>query len=583
MNLFQLLQQQVREAVTLLAAEHEWPAGLPIDAITVELPRNPDHGDVATNAAMVLAKPVGKNPREIAELLKTQIEQFDSCESVEIAGPGFINLRFSPSFWQQLLPAIHSQGLEYGDSALGVGKKVNVEYVSANPTGPLHIGHARGAVVGDALAGLMEKAGYAVTREYYVNDAGSQIDTLAQSAYLRYREALGEEIGEIPEGLYPGDYLLPVGKALAEKFGDKLTKEDESQWVPKVKRISLEMMLDLIREDLSLLAIKHDVFSSEQVLRDNGKVEEVLQKLEAEDLIYVGELEAPKGKELDDWEPRPQTLFKSTKFGDDVDRALKKSDDSWTYFAPDIAYHYDKIQRGHDILIDIFGADHGGYVKRISAAVDALSGGLSTIEVKLCQMVKFMRAGEPVKMSKRSGSFITVREVVEEVGKDALRFIMLTRKNDAMLDFDMDKAVEQSRDNPVFYVQYAHARCKSVLRMAEEQNPAAVTLSQKMGDDLLATLSHKAELSLLKKMAYWPVLVEQAALSSEPHRIAFYVQELAAEFHSFWNMGNENENLRFLTSDEKLSAARLVLVAAVAQVVASGLKTLGVEAKEEMR
>jgi len=573
----------VKEAVTVLAVEHEWPVGLPMDAITVELPRNADHGDVATNAAMVLAKPVGKNPREIAELLKAKIEAFDGCEAVEIAGPGFINLRFVSRFWQQLLPAIHSQGLEYGDSALGVGKKVNIEYVSANPTGPLHIGHARGAVVGDALAGLMEKAGYAVTREYYVNDAGSQIDTLAHSAFLRYHEALGEEIGEIPEGLYPGDYLLPVGKALAEKFGDKLLSESTEKWLPKVKRISVEMMLDLIRDDLQLLAIEHDVFSSEKTLRDNGKVEEVLQKLEAEDLIYVGVLEAPKGKEAEDWEPRPQTLFKSTKFGDDVDRALKKSDGSWTYFAPDIAYHYDKIQRGHDILVDIFGADHGGYVKRISAAVDALSGGLSTIEVKLCQMVKFVRGGEPVKMSKRSGSFITVREVVEEVGKDALRFIMLTRKNDAMLDFDMDKAVEQSRDNPVFYVQYAHARCRSVLRMAQEQNPKADELAKIMGDDLLATLTHKAELSLLKKMAYWPVLVEQAATSSEPHRIAFYVQELAAEFHGFWNLGNENETLRFLTSDEKLSAARLVLVAAVANVIASGLKILGIKAKEEMR
>ncbi len=583
MNLFQQLQQQVREAVTVLAVENEWPASLPMDAITVELPRNADHGDVATNAAMVLAKPTGSNPRAIAEQLKTKIEMFEGCEAVEIAGPGFINLRFASSFWQQLLPAILSQGLEYGDSALGVGKKVNVEYVSANPTGPLHIGHARGAVVGDALAGLMQKAGYEVTREYYVNDAGSQIDTLARSAHLRYREALGEEIGEIPEGLYPGDYLIPAGQALAEQFGDKLLSEPEEKWMPKVKRISVEKMLDLIRDDLALLNIKHDVFSSEKSISDAGKVEEVLQRLEDEDLVYVGVLEAPKGKEPDDWEPRPQTLFKSTKFGDDVDRALKKSDGSWTYFAPDIAYHYDKIQRGHDILIDIFGADHGGYVKRISAAVDALSGGRSTISVKLCQMVKFMRGGEPVKMSKRSGSFITVREVVEEVGKDALRFIMLTRKNDAMLDFDMDKAVEQSRDNPVFYVQYAHARCKSVLRMAKEQNPDAYVLSQKVSDELLSVLKDKAELALIKKMAYWPVLVEQAAISSEPHRIAFYLQELAAEFHGFWNLGNENENLRFLTSDEKLSAARIILVESVANVIASGLNVLGVEAKEEMR
>ncbi len=583
MNLFQQLQQQVRGAVTELAAEHNWPDGLPIEAITVELPRNADHGDVATNAAMVLAKPTKNNPRAIAELLKVKIEAFEACELVEIAGPGFINLRFAPSFWQQLLPAILSQGLEYGDSALGVGKKVNVEYVSANPTGPLHIGHARGAVVGDALASLMKKAGYAVTREYYVNDAGSQIDTLAHSAFLRYREALGEEIGAIPEGLYPGDYLVPTGKALAEQFGDKLLDEPEDKRMPKLRRIAVEKMLELIREDLALLNIEHDVFSSEKSISDAGKVEEVLQRLEDEDLVYVGVLEAPKGKEPDDWEPRPQTLFKSTKFGDDVDRALKKSDGSWTYFAPDIAYHYDKIQRGHDILIDIFGADHGGYVKRISASVDALSGGRSTISVKLCQMVKFIKDGAPVKMSKRSGSFITVRDVVEEVGSDALRFIMLTRKNDAMLDFDMDKAVEQSRENPVFYVQYAHARCKSVLRMAAEQNPAADALAHKVNDELLTNLTDKAELALVKKMAYWPVLVEQAAQASEPHRVAFYLQELAAEFHGFWNLGNENENLRFLVSDEKVSAARLCMVEAVANVLASGLNLLGVEAKEEMR
>ncbi len=583
MNLFQQLSIQVKEAVSFLAVEQLWPAGLPMDAITVELPRNADHGDVATNAAMVLAKPVGKNPRDIAALLRAKFEQFEGCESVEIAGPGFINLRFKPEFWHQLLPAIISQGADYGDSALGVGKKVDIEYVSANPTGPMHIGHARGAVVGDALAGLLEKAGFEVTREYYVNDAGSQINTLAHSAFLRYREALGQEIGAIPDGLYPGDYLVPVGHDLAARFGDALLHEPEAKWLPKVKRISVELMLEMIRADLAQLGIEHDVFASEQQLRDAGKVEEVLHKLEAEGLIYVGVLEAPKGKEPEDWEPRPQTLFKSTKFGDDVDRALKKSDGSWTYFAPDIAYHYDKIQRGHDILIDIFGADHGGYVKRISAAVDALSDGRSTIEVKLCQMVKFIKGGEPVKMSKRSGSFVTVREVVDEVGKDALRFIMLTRKNDAMLDFDMNKAVEQSRDNPVFYVQYAHARCKSVLRMAADQNPQAVALADAMSPTHLSHLSHSAELSLLRKMAYWPVLVEQAAIASEPHRIAFFLQELAAEFHGFWNLGNENEGLRFLVEDEKLSAARLVMVAAVANVISSGLNVLGVEAKEEMR
>jgi arginyl-tRNA synthetase len=583
MNLFAALQDQVRASVAALGAEQGWPEGLPVEAITVELPRNPEHGDVATNAAMVLAKPVKQNPRAVAEMLSAKLETIEGCESAEIAGPGFINLRFTPSFWQQLVPAILEQGMDFGTSSLGAGKKVNVEYVSANPTGPMHIGHARGAVVGDALAGLMEKAGYEVTREYYMNDAGGQIDTLARSAYLRYREALGEAIGEIPEGLYPGDYLVPAGKALAEKFGNSLQAKEESEWLQIIRPFAVEKMMDLIRDDLAELGIHHAVFSSEKALSDAGKVDEVLAKLEAEGLIYVGVLEPPKGKTPDDWEPRPQTLFKTTEFGDDVDRALKKSDGSWTYLAPDIAYHYDKIQRGFDLLVDVFGADHGGYVKRISAAVKALSGGKTDISVKLCQMVKFMRGGAPVKMSKRSGSFITVREVLDEVGKDALRFIMLTRKNDAMLDFDLEKAVEQSRDNPVFYVQYAHARCCSVLRMAQDQQLGAVKLAESGDMNLLAELTHPAELALLKKMAYWPVLIEQAASASEPHRVAFYLQELAAEFHGFWNLGHENPALRFLLEEEKRTAMRLILVKSIATTLASGLNMLGIEAVKEMR
>jgi arginyl-tRNA synthetase len=487
-----------------------------------------------------------------------------------------LNFRFDAGYWQQVVPAILAQKAHFGDSSLGKGTKINVEYVSANPTGPLHVGHARGAVFGDALSLLLHKAGYDVTKEYYINDAGSQVDTLARSLHLRYREALGETIGEIPAGMYPGDYLIPPAQALAKEMGDKYAKLPESEWLVPLRRYAVTKMMDMIRDDLALLNIRHDVFTSEFEITQAGKVDAALALLEKKGLIYHGVLEAPKGKTPDDWEPRPQTLFRSTDFGDDVDRALKKSDGSWTYFAPDIALHLDKIERGHTVLVNVWGADHGGYVKRMQAAVKALSDGQVPVTVKLCQLVKFLRGGEPAKMSKRAGTFVTAREVVEEVGSGVFRFIMLTRKNDAPLDFDFEKVMEQSKDNPVFYVQYAHARCKSVLRNAKEQGKTG------QGGDV-SLLSHAAEIELIKKLAYFPVVVEQAAQAYEPHRIAFYLHELAAEFHAFWNQGNTNESLRFIVSDEKLTAARLVLVDAVAMTIATGLSVLGVEPVEEMR
>lgn len=573
MNLFKQLRFQILSAIEALAKEHGWPDALPVAGVTVELPREAGHGDASTNAAMVLAKPLGKNPREVAEILMKALANLPHLQSAEIAGAGFINFRFYPAFWQQIIPAITDQGTDFGTSNIGKGKKVNVEFVSANPTGPMHVGHARGAVFGDALSTLLIKAGYEVTKEYYINDAGSQVDTLARSLHLRYREALGENIGEIPEGYYPGEYLIPAAQKLAVRDGEKWKNLPEADWLAPLRHYATDAMMDMIREDLALLGIHHDVFASERALSEAGKVEEVLKLLESKGLIYTGVLEAPKGKEPEDWEPRPQTLFKSTQFGDDCDRALKKSTGAWTYFAPDIAYHYDKIQRGFDALVDVFGADHGGYVKRMSAAVHALSDGKVPLSVKLIQMVKFLRGGQPAKMSKRAGTFITAREVVEEVGKNVFRFIMLTRKNDAPLDFDFEKVMEQSKDNPVFYVQYAHARCHSILRNAPEISTSAD----------ISLLTHEAELALLKKLALWPVMVEQAAQAFEPHRVAFYLQDVAASFHSFWNLGNENENLRFIVADETLTAARLVLVKSMIAVIASGLQVLGVEPVEEMR
>ena len=581
---FARMRAEVIAAIATLQAEGTLPQGLVTESITVDLPREAAHGDMATNAAMVLAKPAGMNPRAIADLLMTRLARVEDVDWVEPAGPGFLNIRMHPRYWQRLVAEIQSEGTAYGNGSKGQSEPVNIEYVSANPTGPMHVGHVRGAVFGDALARLLIKAGYAVTKEYYINDAGGQIDKLADSAFVRYREALGEDIGEIPEGLYPGDYLVPVGKALAEQYGAKLKDLSRPEMLLIVRKVSLEMMMALIREDLALLDIHHDVFTSEAAIASGGKVEEALASLEAKGLIYQGVLEAPKGKEIEDWEPRPQTLFKASEFGDDVDRALKKADGSWTYFAPDVALHYDKYKRGFLRMVDIFGADHGGYVKRIRAAVTALTDGKGDVEVKLCQMVKFLRNGEPAKMSKRAGTFVTARQVVEEVGRDVTRFMMLTRKNDAPLDFDFQKVMEQSKDNPVFYVQYAHARCKSVLRHAAADHPALATAARQADAETLAALTAPAELALLRRMAFWPRLVESAAAAYEPHRVAFYLQEVAADFHALWNQGQENAELRFiLPHAPESTVARLALVSACATVLASAMEVMGVEPVEELR
>ncbi len=577
MNLYKHYETQIRQAASQLGFAA-------LDKIEATPPRDSAHGDVATNAAMVIAAQSGKNPREIAGLLLPHIQAFSGVLAVEIAGPGFINITLDPAVWQRAMLDILASGLGYGNSALGEGKNVNVEYVSANPTGPMHVGHGRGAVFGDALATLLMKAGYNVTKEYYINDAGAQVDKLAESAYLRYREACGEAIGDIPAGLYPGEYLIAVGEALRQLHGETLLASERDEWLPVVRDYALGAIMEMIKDDLSALGITHDVFTSERELTLAGKVEEAVALLDRKGLIYTGVLEAPKGKAPDDWEPRPQTLFKSTQFGDDVDRAIKKSDGSWTYFAPDIAYHYDKCKRGFDLLIDVFGADHGGYVKRIKSAVHALSDGKVAVEVKLMQMIKLLRGGQPAKMSKRAGNFVTIREVVDEVGKDVLRFIMLTRKNDAPLDFDFAKVMEQSKDNPVFYVQYAHARTRSIMRNAASEVPEALPLARQADALLVSRLSHPAELALIKLMCSWPRVVEQAAIACEPHRIAFYLQDLAAAFHGLWNQGNDDLTLRFLQkNDIEMTAAKLVLVQAVSIVVASGLMVLGVEPAEEMR
>lgn len=584
MNLYRQLVQDVRYAIRALQDEGKLPNDLSSEHIEVTPTRESSHGDAATNAAMVLAGPAKLAPRAIAELLLPKLQLLPDVESAEIAGPGFINLRFAPKFWQQILPVILKEGERYGDSMLGEGVKINVEYVSTNPTGPVHIGHARGAVYGDVLCNLLKKAGFDVTREYYINDAGGQIDKLADSAFFRYRQALGEEAAEMPEGLYPGDYLVPVGKSLATIHGRKLLEQSREAWLPVVRRYAVEQMMELIKDDLTALGIRHDVFASEWEMTQAGSVDQALKQLEEKGLIYVGVLEPPKGKMPDDWEPRPQTLFKSSAFGDDLDRAIKKSDGSWTYFAPDIAYHFDKYQRGHTRMIDVMGADHGGYAKRIKAAVKALSDNKAELEVKLCQMVKFLRNGEPAKMSKRAGTFVTVRDVLDEVGKDVLRFIMLTRKNDAPLDFDLEKVTEQSKDNPVFYVQYAHARCHSVLRMAYEQAPDALKLATEPTAEIIAGVSHPAEIELVKTLAAWPRIVEAAATAYEPHRIAFYLQDVAASFHAFWTKGNDDISLRFIVKDAiKTTASRLVLARAVAGTIAAGLHVLGVQPLEEMR
>ncbi|MEP4248654.1 arginine--tRNA ligase [Tateyamaria sp.] len=580
MNLFADIRTLVTSNLDAMVDAGQLPAGLAFDNVTVEPPRDATHGDMATNAAMVLAKPAGLKPRDIADALATRLTDDPRVTSAEVAGPGFLNLRLSPSLWQGVVAAVLAAGTDFGRSGLGQGKKVNVEYVSANPTGPLHVGHTRGAVFGDALASLLDFAGFEVTREYYINDGGGQVDVLARSVYLRYLEAHGQEV-TFPEGTYPGDYLVAVGEALKTKVGDAFVDKGEQFWLQEVREFSTEAMMDLIRADLGALGVKMDRFFSEKSLYGTGLIEASIEDLKSKGLIYEGTLEPPKGKVPEDWEPRVQTLFKSTEHGDDVDRPVMKSDGSWTYFAPDIAYHFDKVQRGYDALIDVFGADHGGYVKRMKAAVSALSGGSVPLDIKLCQLVKLFKNGEPFKMSKRAGTFVTLRDVVDQVGADATRFHMLTRKNDAMLDFDFDKVLEQSRENPVFYVQYAHARVASVVRKATE---AGVTVDDATlaGADL-TKLDHQAELALAGKLAEWPRLVETAARSNEPHRVAFYLGELAAALHGLWNRGNDVPELRFVQDDPATTQSKIALARACGVVIAAGLGILGVEPAEELR
>ena len=584
MTLFETFRTHIVTIIDAMIEANELPEGLNVERINVEPPRDASHGDLTTNAAMVLAKPAGVNPRDLAAKLAERLGALDSVENVDIAGPGFLNFGLSVAFWHEQMRDILTQGVSFGDSEVGRGQKVNVEYVSANPTGPLHVAHARGAVTGDALALLLKKAGFDVTTEYYINDAGSQVDTLARSTHLRYREALGEEIGDIPEGLYPGDYLIPVGKALAERDGDVWLGRDEADWLTEFREFSVSRMMELVREDLKGLGIEQDVFTSEKSLVDAGAVDDVLATLEEKGLVYVGVLEPPKGMKPDDWEPRPQTLFKATEFGDDVDRPLKKSDGSWTYFTNDIANHLDKYRRGFTQMIDIFGADHGGYVKRMKAATTAVSGGEAELEIKLCQMVHLMKGGEPMRMSKRSGNFVTLRELIDEVGKDVVRFIMLTRKSDTQMEFDLQKVMEQSRDNPVFYVQYAHARCCSVLRNALASLDVTDIQQLALKDVAFDPIDDPAELELIRVMANWPRIVETAAAAQEPHRIAYYLNDLATQFHGLWNKGKDDARLRFIHEDDReLTLARLALIQSVALVIGSGLAVFGVEPVEELR
>ncbi len=577
MDLFAEARAEVEAALGRLVAGGRLPEGLPTAQVTVEPPRDPAHGDMATNAAMVLARPAGMAPRDIAALLAAELAQAPGVASAEIAGPGFINLRLSPGRWFAVVPAALAAGTGFGRSALGAGAKVNVEFVSANPTGPMHVGHTRGAVFGDALAGLLQFAGWDVTREYYINDGGAQVDVLARSAYERYREACGLS-PEIAEGLYPGDYLIPVGEALKARYGDSLIDRPEADWLAEVRDFATEAMMAMIRDDLALLGVTMDVFFSEKSLYGTGRIEAALDALAAQGLIYEGTLEPPKGKLPEDWEPRQQTLFRSTAFGDDVDRPVRKSDGGWTYFAPDIAYHFDKIERGFAELIDVLGADHGGYVKRMKAAVAALSDRTVPLDVKLCQLVKLYKGGEPFKMSKRAGTFVTLRDVVEQVGPDVTRFVMLTRKNDAPLDFDFDKVLEQSKENPVFYVQYAHARAQSVLARAGLPDDGTLAAAD------LGLLGTPGEMALARKAAEWPRQVEIAAASHEPHRIAFYLYELASDFHALQHQGKLDPALRFIRDDDAaLTTARLALVRATQVVVAAGLGILGVTPMDEMR
>ena len=577
MNLFDDIRSAVLTSLEAMQAQGVLPADLDFANVAVEPPRDGAHGDMATNAAMVLAKPAKMKPRDIADALARHLILDQRIEAVDVAGPGFLNLRLSSALWQGVIGTVLDQGADFGRSDMGQGKKVNVEYVSANPTGPLHLGHTRGAVFGDALASLLDYAGYAVTREYYINDGGAQVDVLARSVYLRYLEAHGQEVA-FEDGTYPGDYLIPVGEELKEKVSDAYVGKHESDWLLDVREFSTEKMMDLVRADLASLGIEMDVFYSEKSLYGTGRIEAAIDALKDKGLVYEGVLEPPKGKKPEDWEPREQTLFKSTEHGDDVDRPVMKSDGAWTYFAPDIAYHYDKVSRGFDMLIDVFGADHGGYVKRMKAAVSALSDGKVPLDIKLTQLVRLFKNGEPFKMSKRAGTFVTLRDVVDQVGAGATRFHMLTRKNDAPLDFDFDKVLEQSKDNPVFYVQYANARVHSVLRKASD---AGLDLSATPD---LTQLNHEAEIAVAKKLAEWPRLVALAARTNEPHRIAFYLYDLASEFHALYNRGNELPELRFLQDgQDATSISKIALARSVSVVICAGLGILGVDPVEEMR
>ncbi|MGD9784505.1 MAG: arginine--tRNA ligase [Hyphomicrobiaceae bacterium] len=585
MNVFQYAGELIAQALADLKAEGGLPAELVIPAIEVETPRDPTHGDLASNAAMVLAKAARMKPRDIAEKIKAKLDGTNGIARIDVAGPGFLNLTMTPSFWHGLVRAVLASGAAFGRPGEDKGK-INVEYVSANPTGPMHVGHCRNAVLGDALANLLAFAGYDVTREFYINDAGGQVDVLARSAYLRYREALGENIGAIPEGLYPGDYLVPVGKTLLAKHADTLLKMPEAQWLPIVREFAIASMLDMIRQDLATLDVHHDVFFSEASLKQGGRdrIRETIETLRAAGLVYEGRLPPPKGEPIEDWEDREQTLFRSTAFGDDVDRALYKSDGSHTYFAADIAYHADKLSRGFDRLINLLGADHSGYAKRIKAAVAALSGGKADLDVQFYQFVKLLKNGVEYKMSKRAGTFVTLRDVVDEVGRDPVRFMMLYRKNDAPLEFDFAKVTEQSKDNPVFYVQYAHARAASLFRNAAEVFPGLDQDCVEVREADLSVLDDAGEIDLMKRIAAFPRLIEGAAEAHEPHRLSFYLYELASALHGQWTRGNDSPHLRFIRQEDRgTTAARLALVAATQQVISSGLGILGVEAPEAMR
>lgn len=585
MNLFTDFENRIKTVLESLDAVKEKRSELDFSRVNSEPPRDSAHGDVATNAAMVLAKPLGMNPRALAELVCEKLKQDEDVADVSVAGPGFINIRLATPYWQRLIARMIAEGTDFGRSAVGAGRKVNVEYVSANPTGPMHVGHCRGAVVGDALANLLGFAGYVVSKEYYINDAGSQIDVLARSVFLRYREALGETVGDIPPGLYPGDYLVPVGKALVEEFGTKLRGMPEDQWMPLVKERAIAAMMEMIRGDLAALNVVHEVFYSERSLHANGAaaIRTAINDLTFKGHVYKGTLPPPKGQLPEDWEDREQVLFRSTEVGDDIDRPLIKSDGSYTYFAADVAYFKDKFDRGYSEMIYVLGADHGGYVKRLEAVARAVSEGQAKLTVLLCQLVKLYRNGEPVKMSKRSGDFVTLREVVEEVGVDPVRFMMLYRKNSEPLDFDFAKVTEQSKDNPVFYVQYAHARCMSVFRQAKEAFSDLDATPATLGNSV-AHLQDVSELQLIAKLAEYPRVIEQSAQAQEPHRVAFYLYDLASSFHGHWNKGKDQPELRFVNDkNRELSIARLGLVYAVASVLKSGLLIVGAEAKDEMR